>query len=47
MQTVQTSLTVTAQVIGEVSSNAIATTTQIINEPTFWDSIVGFLMFWI
>lgn len=41
-----TSVTVTATVLGEISS-AVATTTEVISEPTFWEAVIGFLMFWI
>lgn len=45
MSTAETSVTVTARVIGEVSSLAtstIATTTEAVTDPSFWQTIINF-----
>lgn len=39
-------ITVSARVIGEISSAAVATTTAIVSEPTFWETVLAFLTFW-
>jgi len=38
----ETSVTVTAVVLGEVSSGVIATTTEIVQDPSFWDAVINF-----
>lgn len=40
--TASTSITVTARVINEVSSGIIATTTPVITDLTWWQSIIHF-----